>query len=71
MINAAPPFMYPLSTHSFMALSRRFKRSDEKPAASGVEFTIVWLKPEMLREQNRRRINNFFMRFGMGFFLVV
>jgi hypothetical protein len=71
MINAAPPFMYPLSTHSFMALSRRFRRSDEKPAASGVEFTIVWLKPKILTEQNRRRINNFFMRFGRGYYLGV
>jgi hypothetical protein len=53
-----------------MALSRRFKSSDEKPAASGVEFMMVWLKPEMLREQKRRRINDFFMGFGMGCFLV-
>jgi hypothetical protein len=54
-----------------MALSRRFRRSDEKPAASGLEFTMVWLKAERLREQKRRRINDFFMGFGMGYDLGV
>jgi hypothetical protein len=54
-----------------MALSRRFRRSDEKPAASGLEFTMVWLKAERLIEQMRRMIINFFMGFGMGYDLGV